>query len=290
MNMRRTMKFLVFSVLLILFACTIILNYPPDKPTNPNPSNGATNIDGYQTTLSWSCSDPDNDKLTFDVYFGTSPDNLEKIAEKLQTNTYTITIPKYEILSKGTKYYWKIVVSNGKNKPVSGDIWEFTTTTGNYAPKVKRIISPKEGETGVSLTPKFEWEAYDPDGDKLYFDLYIGTEELTKLVSNLETTSYELSQDKKLTSKTEYKWKIIVKDNKGGQTESGIYKFTTVNTPPTMPTLIEPKDGETIYSISNQLTLSWECNDPDGDELMYDVYLGTDSNPPLVKANHTSKS
>ncbi|HPP71137.1 MAG TPA: hypothetical protein PLK95_10495 [Pseudothermotoga sp.] len=45
-------------------------NTPPSKPGNPNPANGATNV-SRTTTLSWSCSDPDGDTLTFDIYFGT---------------------------------------------------------------------------------------------------------------------------------------------------------------------------------------------------------------------------
>ncbi|MEN3042990.1 MAG: hypothetical protein ABDH59_06830, partial [Fervidobacterium sp.] len=62
-----------------------------------------------------------------------------------------------------------------------------------------------------------------------------------------------------------------------------------LNNPPTKPMVVSPKDGETVYDIS-EVTLSWECNDADGDTLAYDVYFGTTQTPPLVKSGHTSKT
>ena len=43
-------------------------NNPPNYPYDPFPENGAIDID-INANLSWSCSDPDGDDLTYDVYF-----------------------------------------------------------------------------------------------------------------------------------------------------------------------------------------------------------------------------
>ena len=49
-------------------------NQPPTQPGNPSPAEGANN-QPVNTHLSWSaCSDPDNDPVTYDVYFGPDPD------------------------------------------------------------------------------------------------------------------------------------------------------------------------------------------------------------------------
>jgi len=43
-----------------------------------------------------------------------------------------------------------------------------------------------------------------------------------------------------------------------------------------------PYPGANAKDVAANTVLAWECTDPDGDELSYDVYLGTDSNPPNV--------
>ena len=50
---------------------TTRINSPPNLPTNPSPSNNATNRPINQT-LAWACTDPNGHALTFDVYFGTT--------------------------------------------------------------------------------------------------------------------------------------------------------------------------------------------------------------------------
>jgi|GEM_PF-1947212 len=54
------------------------------------------------------------------------------------------------------------------------------------------------------------------------------------------------------------------------------------NNPPLAPHNPQPQDESTINQT--ELTLHWECNDPDGDDLVYDVYFGVDNPPTLKKA------
>ncbi|MBN3035062.1 MAG: hypothetical protein JW861_05705, partial [Bacteroidales bacterium] len=56
------------------------------------------------------------------------------------------------------------------------------------------------------------------------------------------------------------------------------------NTAPVIPADPSPTDGATDIGIDT--TLSWWCADPNGDMLAYDIYLGTESNPPLVQSDH----
>lgn len=78
---------LVGVALLTIFSCGPSVNLPPEKPYNPSPSNGATNVDGYKLKLSWSARDPNFfDTLRYDVYFGESPGNLELIASKISSS------------------------------------------------------------------------------------------------------------------------------------------------------------------------------------------------------------
>ena len=95
-------------------------NNPPNQPSNPNPGNGTVN-QSINTTLSWSCSDPNNDPLTYDVYFGTS--NNPPLASGNQTST------SYNPgqLNNSTTYYWKIVAKDNQGGTTEGPVWSFST-------------------------------------------------------------------------------------------------------------------------------------------------------------------
>ncbi len=58
------------------------------------------------------------------------------------------------------------------------------------------------------------------------------------------------------------------------------YPTEPVNRVPDFPSNPSPTDGTS--DIPRNVTLSWTCDDPDGDSLYYDVYFGTDESPPLV--------
>ena len=59
------------------------------------------------------------------------------------------------------------------------------------------------------------------------------------------------------------------------------------NTPPQRPSNPIPNNGQKDVSLTP--TLSWTASDPDGDALSFDIYFGTNSNPPL-KETLTTKT
>jgi uncharacterized protein (TIGR02145 family) len=95
-------------------------NQPPSLPTNPTPENGATNIE-INTSLSWSCSDPDEDELYYNIYFGTDPNP----ALILSNHPDTFYLPG--ILDYASTYFWKIVAYDIHGDSTEGNIWSFTT-------------------------------------------------------------------------------------------------------------------------------------------------------------------
>ncbi|MFO7678346.1 MAG: DNRLRE domain-containing protein [Thermoplasmatota archaeon] len=94
-------------------------NNPPLIPYNENPPNES--ITSVNPILSWECSDPDGDTLTYDVYFGTS-NPPPKIINNQSSNSYSSSAPSYD-----TTYYWKIVAWDEHGVSTEGPIWEFTT-------------------------------------------------------------------------------------------------------------------------------------------------------------------
>jgi endonuclease/exonuclease/phosphatase family metal-dependent hydrolase len=88
-----------------------------DKATQPSPANGATNV-SQNVLLSWL---PGSNTLSHNIYFGTTP--------VFRTNDTNITFAPGP-LAMNTTYYWRVdeVKSNGV---VTGDLWSFTTRSGN---------------------------------------------------------------------------------------------------------------------------------------------------------------
>ena len=101
-------------------------NLPPSQPAGPNPSDNSQNQSIF-TQPSWTCTDPENDPLTYDVYFGTS--NPPSLVSSGQTGT------SYNpgILENSTLYSWKIVAHDNHSNTTEGPVWSFTTLSEPFA-------------------------------------------------------------------------------------------------------------------------------------------------------------
>jgi uncharacterized protein (TIGR02145 family) len=119
-----------YSVRCMRDSVTIPSNRAPNQPSNPNPENNSTNI-STTLILSWNCSDPDEDVLTYDVYFGTSTTPTAIVSSSQTAKSY---IPASN-LSINTDYFWKIVAKDSKGASKEGPVWKFTTSpneTGTF--------------------------------------------------------------------------------------------------------------------------------------------------------------
>ncbi len=58
------------------------------------------------------------------------------------------------------------------------------------------------------------------------------------------------------------------------------------NNPPNIPENPSPVDSATGVGLNSDL--SWNCTDPDGHRITYDIYFGTTSPPPLVISGNTN--
>jgi len=142
--------FYVVVLLISLFtisACTILLNNPPNKPSNPYPENGATNVP-LDVTLTWEASDPDGDTLKFDLYFGDDR-NPPRIESNLTENSYG----PLELEDDKT-YYWKVVAKDPDGKTATSPVWSFSTgalepITGSFIVVEYRTGSAVEGANVV---------------------------------------------------------------------------------------------------------------------------------------------
>ncbi len=182
------MKRILFHLICAAFAVFIvacagiapgILNQPPNAPSNPTPADNATDVD-IDVTLSWTCSDPDGDTLTYNVYFGTASN---------PTIVATVTTESYDpgSLNYNTKYYWKIVAKDGKGGQTSGSVWNFTTkaVSGTMTILQTILLTDKADNTG----PIYSSPCISPDGF-----IYVGGQtNLYKLNNTGTSYSYLLT-------------------------------------------------------------------------------------------------
>ena len=102
---------------------TIPINQPPEPPSSPNPEDGAVN-QSIEIDLSWTCTDPEGDPLTYDIYFGTEATPTLVISGQTETTYDPGT------LENNTEYFWKIVAHDDHSNTTEGVVWSFTTIEG----------------------------------------------------------------------------------------------------------------------------------------------------------------
>ena len=96
---------------------------PPNSPTNPTPADNASSV-STNAYLFWSCTDPDGDPLTYDVYFGSS------LNPPLVNSGQSETTFDSGTLELETTYYWKIVAKDDHSNSTTGEVWVFKTFSG----------------------------------------------------------------------------------------------------------------------------------------------------------------
>ena len=220
-------------------------NHPPYEPSDPHPSDGATDVE-LDENLSWAGGDPDpGDTVLYDVYFGTTNPPPQVVSQ--QAETYYSPILTYD-----TTFYWKIVSWDSYNASTIGPIWSFKTKEmGDNTPPVLPFNPiPISGATGVLIDASLSWDCFDPDeGDTLTYDVYFGTTgDPPKVSSNQTQTEYEPDLD----YSTKYYWYIVAWDNHGEDAKNITWSFTTTDDTELTVNITSPEE-KSLYVYGNKI-------------------------------------
>jgi hypothetical protein len=101
---------------------TVIVNSPPAAPSAYVPANLATNV-SISAALTWACSDPEDDDITYSVYVGKTADNLAVVGQVKNTKSFSPT------LDINTTYFWKVIATDANGAKTEGPVQSFTTGT-----------------------------------------------------------------------------------------------------------------------------------------------------------------
>jgi len=198
-------------------------NEAPSIPVLQAPSDGLLCTDS-SLDFSWNnSSDPDGDNVSYEIQLATNNSFTENLQSKLISGT-TIEIN----LLKGVAYYWRVSAKDSKNKSSSySTTWKFYSEgegVSNHLPYAAALISPVLNSTMNSNTTTLEWSSSDADNDPLKYDVYFGEVDTPSLVlENSSTATHEVNLD----TNTNYFWKVVVKDDAGGEAVGQVWTFKT---------------------------------------------------------------
>jgi hypothetical protein len=230
--------------------------------------------------FTWTGGSDGGEQVVYDFWLGTDFESLDQIATDLTASEYAPGALAY-----ATAYVWKVVARSAGGS-AEGPPWRFTTvpfTPENSPPDTPCSPYPADQAPSVANTTRLEWGcATDPDEDELSFEVYLGTTMDPPLMATVSSPLHVPATP--LDLETRYYWRIVADDGRGGRTAGPLWSFTTAapeNQPPSAPCNQYPPQLAT--GVADTTRLVWSCGtDPDGNTVVFDVYLGTTQNPPLV--------
>jgi len=199
-------------------------NNAPTTPTTIYPKNNELCIDNT-VNFQWNAStDPDGDAITYTVEVS-EKSSFSPIIQTKTTSATSVSIS----LDKGTVFYWRVSAKDNEDSSDNSSENEFYTEGDgivNHLPFSPDIIAPNLGETITAANVTLQWTAEDVDtSDTLTYDVFFGTTNPPTAKEGDNISAKTLSVD--LTSSTNYFWYVVVKDDKGGETQGQVWNFTT---------------------------------------------------------------
>jgi uncharacterized protein (DUF427 family) len=200
-------------------------NNAPTTPTLSYPTNNLLCIDNT-VAFSWNAAtDADGDAITYQIQVA-KDNQFSQIVQTLTSSATAQTIA----LEKGIAYYWRVKATDSKSasSAYSSTFQFYTEGTGitNHLPFAPVLVKPALNAVIQTSSTTLEWTASDVDtSDSLTYDVYFGTANppTTKQGDNISATSLNVA----ISGSTNYYWKVVVKDNKGGQTIGQVWNFVT---------------------------------------------------------------
>lgn len=171
-------------------------------------------------------TDPENNSIRYQLQVATD-NQFTQLVKTVEVAAVEQTIS----LNKGTAYYWRVKATDTKNASsnysATNSFYTESVAVANHLPFLPQVVQPEMNSFIPLAALKLKWTATDVDtNDILTYDVYLDSANppVLKVGSNLAVTALEQNS---LKTATNYYWKVVVKDNKGGETVGQIWQFKT---------------------------------------------------------------
>lgn len=206
---------------------------PPKEFSLTEPEDRAI-INDSVVTLKWNkTSDNNSDIVTYRLYFGDKNEkNQPLIAIYLTENSYEL-----KNLESSKYYSWRVEAVDNYGNYFATDNYSIYVNT---IPESFKSVHPQKDQL-VYFNTFLSWEIpVDKDNDILKYDIYLGKDSLNlnRVIENLDISDNYIIRDtlnnpavllNNLDFNETYFWKILVKDNYGGEKESKIKSFKVID-------------------------------------------------------------
>ncbi|MBF4464657.1 hypothetical protein [Flavobacterium sp. LC2016-12] len=201
------------------------VNVAPSIPTLTLPVDNKLCVDNT-VAFQWNTStDANKDAITYKIEV--AKDNaFSQIVKTAEVKTNSTSVA----LEKNTAYYWRIKATDSKGLASAYSATFKLYTTGeavvNHLPFSPELVAPVLNTALDGTTTLLKWSASDVDtSDALTYDVYFGTVNppTAKVSENIAVLSTSVA----IEPAKQYYWKVVVKDNKGGETIGQVWKFKT---------------------------------------------------------------
>jgi hypothetical protein len=200
-------------------------NVAPTIPLLVSPVNNklcANNAVSFQ----WNAAtDSNNDRIIYQIQVSKDKDFSRILMKAESTALY-----QNFTLEKATAYYWRVKSTDSKDLSSAYSTVFSLYTSGdgvvNYLPFSPDLVAPELNSVLSTKTAQLQWTAKDVDTkDQLVYDVYFGTTNppTEKVGVNQVASNFDVT----LVASKEYFWKVVVKDDKGGETIGQIWRFRT---------------------------------------------------------------
>ena len=222
-------------------------------------------------TLRWeSIEDADGDEISYRVFWGRSSAGLSEMALVVRDTFYRVPD---DSLNHGSSYYWRVEASDGQGGQIVSVIYRFDM--GNRSPNAFSLRWPTNGLENVSVRPVLSWDSsLDVDGDELFYDVYLGVDNVPSSASYRDLPDTFLTLGSSLSASSLYRWRVVARDPHGGEKSSTTFWFETSGVPDRPISNKRPGSGQENISIPLSEVGVDKVSDPDGDKVLYDFYFG----------------
>jgi hypothetical protein len=168
--------------------------------------------------------DGDNDAIYYVVHVSTD----FTMENAMMVETMTHQLAWQDTLVDNQEYYWQLMITD-KRDTVFSERAMFTVNTALDAPTPFNLLTPVNGDSGITDMPTLTWEDsfdYDP-GDFVQYSLAIASDSLFENIvlsdSLITDNSYRLENP--LTNNAQYYWQVSAIDTDSLITQSPVQSF-----------------------------------------------------------------
>ncbi len=201
-------------------------------------------------TLSAILQGPQGQTITFANYSG---------ALQVGTNYWTLVFPGKEIRQAGVMGPYRVVglqlVDEGLLLTLDSAEYDYQTMAyapiefeGPMAPVQPFSPTPYDGASDVAFAPVLTWNADDPNGDAMLYELRLGTTNPPPLLAGSQSEPLYFAED--LLPGTVYYWQVVATDADGLSTAGPVWSFSTEGVYTVSGTVTNARTGEPIESVT----------------------------------------